>query len=265
MDALHLLLGLGLGAVIGLLLGLLGGGGSIVTVPALVYVMGQPVELATGTSLVIVGLNAAFGALNHSRAGRVRWRTGLAFGAAGITGALAGAWLNHQVRGALVLFLFAFLMLGAAGAMLRPVRPPKDAAAGAALDAAAHPWRHALKLAGTGLAVGALTGFFGVGGGFLIVPALALVLGLPMREAVATSLVAIAINSAAGLAGHLRFGGIDPLVTAVFVVAGFGGAAAGTRWAGALPEARLRLLFALLVVGLALYLLYRNVGAVLHA
>jgi uncharacterized membrane protein YfcA len=260
MDPPHVLLGLAFGALIGLLLALLGGGGSILAVPVLVYVMGQPAQLATGTSLAIVGANAAFGALTHHRAGRVRWGTGLAFGGAGIAGALAGAWLNHRVPEPLVLLGFAVVMLAAAGAMLRPVRAPKP---GAVTAPPAGGGAYAARLAGTGLAVGGLTGFFGVGGGFLIVPALALVLGLPMREAVATSLVAIAINAAAGLAGHLRFGGIDLAVTGVFLAGGLVGALAGARWGGALPAQTLRRLFAAVVILLALYVLYRNVGAML--
>jgi uncharacterized membrane protein YfcA len=254
-DGWQIVLGLGLGALIGLSLGLLGGGGSILTVPALVYVMGLSVPSATGTSLVIVGANALVGAAAHHRAGRGRWRTGLAFGGAGIAGALAGAWLNHRVPGPAVLFGFAVLMLVAAGAMLRP--PP------APTTPRPQTPRSVAKLVATGLAVGTLTGFFGVGGGFLIVPALTLVLGLPMREAVATSLVAIAVTSAAGLAGHLRYGAIDPAVAGLFLVGGAAGVAAGARWAGIFPERRLRRWFAVLVAALALYLLYRNALAIL--
>jgi uncharacterized membrane protein YfcA len=258
MDPLYVVLALVFGALIGLLLGLLGGGGSILTVPVLVYVMGQSVRLATGTSLAIVGLNALFGSLTHHRAGRVRWRLGLGFGAAGILGALAGTWLNALVRGETVLFLFAFVMLAAAAGMLRPIRAPK---AGEAPPN--HGPAYVLRLSLTGLAVGALTGFFGVGGGFLIVPALALVVGLPVREAMATSLVAIAVNSAAGLAGRLGLGGVDLVTTGLFAAGGFAGAAGGARWAGALPERALRRWFAYLVIALAVYLLYRNFGAVL--
>jgi uncharacterized membrane protein YfcA len=183
----------------------------------------------------------------------------LAFGGAGVAGALAGAWLNHQVPGQTVLFLFAFLMLAAAGAMARPIRPSKRGELGT--DREGHA-TYAVRLSLTGLIVGTLTGFFGVGGGFLIVPALALVIGLPTREAVATSLVAIAINAAAGLAGHLSLGGIDLGMTALFLAGGTAGALGGSRWSGHLPEQTLRRLFAALVVALALYLLYRNVGAI---
>src|ERR1700738_2848195 len=114
---------LGFGAFIGLALGSLGAGGSILTVPILVYAMGAPVQSATGTSLAIVGLNALAGAVMHLRRGRALLRTGLAFGASGLAGALRGAWLHHQVRGEIVLVLFACLMLVVAVALLlRPYR-----------------------------------------------------------------------------------------------------------------------------------------------
>src|SRR5581483_10609943 len=181
----------------------LGAGGSILTVPILVYALGVPVQAATGTSLAIVGLNAAAGAADQLRRGRVLPRTGLAFGASGLVGALAGAWLNHQLQGEVVLVLFSLLMVGAAAAMLR--RRPADRSDGFEERYDARGW---LRLAAVGLGIGFLSGFFGVGGGFLIVPALVLVLGLPMRYAVGTSLLAIALNAVWGLAGHLSFGGL---------------------------------------------------------
>lgn len=119
MNVDKLLPGMGFGALIGLALGSLGAGGSILTVPILVYALGVPVQAATGTSLVIVGLNSAAGAVDYLRRGRALPRTAMAFGGSGLAGALAGAWLNHQVRGDLVLVLFALLMLGAAYGLIR--------------------------------------------------------------------------------------------------------------------------------------------------
>ena len=196
----HVTLTLAFGVVVGLALGLVGGGGSILTVPILVYALGESVHLATGTSLAIVGANALIGAWDHARAGRVRLRTALIFGGAGIFGAFAGTYLNHLASGRIILLGFAVLMLAAAVAMARVRLGDRQ---GRATLTSVSP-----RVVGAGLAVGVLTGFFGVGGGFLIVPALVLVLGLPMRAAVGTSLLVIAINSAAALLGHLH-GGVD--------------------------------------------------------
>lgn len=238
------------GAIVGLALGLVGGGGSILTVPILVYALGESVHLATGTSLAIVGANALIGAWDHARFGRVRLPVALTFGGSGIAGALGGSWLNHLVPGRVILLGFALLMLAAAGAMAR-VRfdTPQLRREHTGLSA---------RVVTAGLAVGLLTGFFGVGGGFLIVPALVLALGLPMREAVGTSLVVIAINSAAALAAHLRYGGVDLGVTALFIAGGAVGSILGSRFAGRLDERRLRLGFAGMVALVALYILTRT-------
>jgi uncharacterized membrane protein YfcA len=251
------LVSLALGAVIGLSLGLLGGGGSILTVPALVYVVGLPVAEATGTSLAIVGVTALVGAGRHLRAGRVDLHAALSFGAASMAGAVVGSVLGRGIEAALLLALFALLMIAAGAAMLRPARvDPMPSGRGT---------RGVLQVALVGAAVGTVTGFFGVGGGFLIVPALVLVLGLPMRRAVGTSLVVIALASAAGLVTHLGVGAIDLPVTLLFVVGGVAGIVLGTRWAGAVPELALRRGFATLVFVLAVFLLLRNGPAVLAA
>lgn len=243
------------GALIGLSLGLVGGGGSILTVPILVYAIGQPVHDATTTSLAIVGLNALAGVVGHARAGNVQVRTGLAFGAAGIAGAFVGSWLNTLVAGPLLLALFAAVMLAAAGAMLR--RPP-PASEVAPVNTGPRNWPN---LIATGTGVGLMTGFFGVGGGFVIVPALVLVLGLPMRAAVGTSLLIIAINSASGLLAHLRYGGLDLEITALFVLGGLGGVIGGVRLAGRVPQRRLSQIFAAMIILVAGYVLYRSYTA----
>ena len=244
-----------LGVVIGLSLGMLGGGGSILTVPALVYLVGLPVADATGTSLAIVGITALVGAVGHHRANRVALRTAAAFGAAGMAGSVLGSLLGSHVDGRLLLLLFALLMIAAGLSMLRR-----------RADSAATPRAHGpaavVRITLAGLGVGALTGFFGVGGGFVIVPALTLVLGLPMQRAVGTSLVVIALSSAAGLLTHLGSGSLDVAVTAFFIVGSVAGIAVGVRLAGRLPEPALRRGFAALVFVLAGYLLVRNAGAV---
>ncbi len=240
------------GTAIGLMLGLVGGGGSILTVPILVYAIGLGVHEATATSMVIVGLTALSGALPHARAGRVELRTALLFGVAGIAGAFAGTWANQRVSGPVILLLFGVLMVGVAARMAFGKKPaPRPA------DAVAHP--AAAPVAG--LVVGVMTGFFGVGGGFLIVPALVLALGLPMRLAVGTSLVIIAINSASGVVAHLPTGGFDLQVALVFIVGGFVGSQIGGRLAGRVDEARLTRGFAALVALVGLYLIVQNGAA----
>jgi uncharacterized membrane protein YfcA len=237
------------GMLVGLSLGLVGGGGSILTVPILVYVLGESVHLATGTALAIVGANALIGAWEHGRAGHVRLPVALSFGGIGITGALAGSWLNHLAPERAVLLGFALLMVGASVAMARVRLVDRKA------DPEPEIW---WRVVFTAVGVGVLTGFFGVGGGFLIVPALVLVLGLPMRDAIGTSLLVIAINAAAALAGHLRFGGIDLEVTALFIAGGALGTILGSRLSGRVDEQRLRQTFAALVLLIGFYILGRT-------
>ena len=241
------------GILIGLLLGLLGGGGSILTVPVLVYGIGMGVHEATATSLAIVGTNALLGTLGHHRTGNVCWREGLSFGAAAMAGAYGGAWLNHLVDGQLLLVLFSFVMLAAALAMLRSrtatktsIHPPKSSAE----------WGRIL-LAGFG--AGLMTGFFGVGGGFLIVPALVLVVGLSVHRAVGTSLLVIGISSFTGLLGHLQYGGINLSVTLLFVAAGAAGIWLGTLLAPRVTQASLRRGFAYFIIVVAISLMARTV------
>jgi uncharacterized protein len=239
------------GATIGLLLGLVGGGGSIITVPILVYAIGLTPHEATATSLVIVGLTALSGAIPHAREGRVDLRTAIAFGASGILGAFAGTWVNQRVSGPMILLLFGVLMLVVAVRMAfagKPAPRPSDFE------------RNRLAVPAAGLAVGLMTGFFGVGGGFLIVPALVLALGLSMRLAVGTSLVIIAINSFSGVLAHLGGGGFDWGVAAIFVVGGFLGSQIGGRLAGRIDDAKLSKGFAALVAAIGIFLIARNVG-----
>jgi uncharacterized membrane protein YfcA len=248
-------LSLAFGLLIGFSLGLLGGGGSVLTVPILVYAVGLPVASAIPTSLAIVGATAAMGALGYHRKRRVRWRTALLFGLVGSTGALVGAWLSHLAAPRAILVLFSFVMIGTALSMFRRAATEEHWGEGAA----ERPHRpHVTLTALTGLGVGLLTGFFGVGGGFAIVPALVVVLGLPMRDAVGTSLAVIALNSGAALLGHLRFGAVDLPITALFLVGGLFGTSLGRKLSGRLPERTLQRLFAVLLVVLAGFVLYEN-------
>lgn len=238
------------GVLIGMLLGLVGGGGSILTVPILVYVIGLNVQAATATSLAIVGASALAGSIPHARAGRVNLRVAVFFGLFGIAGAFAGTWLNHLLSGPWILLLFGLLMLVVAARMWR--RNPVPAAQ-------AEQEQHiGWKVPVAGLSVGLLTGFFGVGGGFLIVPALALALGMPMVVAIGTSLIIIAINSASGLAAHASAGEFNAPVALLFIAGGLAGGLAGGRLAGHINEQVLTRAFSVLVAGVGLYLFVRN-------
>jgi uncharacterized protein len=264
------------GLLIGLLLGTLGGGGSILTVPVLVYLLHQSPHAATAGSLLIVGITAAVGMIVHRRAGRVRLALGITFGALGVAGSYAGTRLSSGVPPGLLLSLFAGLMLAAAAAMIR--RPRRTAArcerATGSPPAAARTsgrrragqrlggsmvLRRGLKIIVAATGVGLLTGFFGVGGGFVIVPALVLALGFDMPAAVGTSLLVIAINSATALAARLgSLAGLDWALLGVFTVAALAGALAGNRVASRIDPSRLTTAFTVLLIAVAAYSLVRS-------
>lgn len=248
MDSLMLGVDLLFGILIGLTLGVLGGGGSIFTVPVLVYIAGQSPQAAVTASLIIVGVNASMGAFFHRTQGTVQWRVALLFGGVGMVAAYAASGLSQRVPPTLLMTLFALLMLVIGGWMLLS-KPPT------AQLRARRGW---LSIALSGGTVGALTGFLGVGGGFLIVPALVMIVGLSMREAVGTSLVIIAMNSAAGLLGHLGGEMVDMPVIVSFAVAGILGSLLGARLTRIIKPDQLRTGFAGLVVLLGLVLLIDN-------
>ena len=242
-----MLLAVPIGLTIGLLLGLLGGGGSILAVPALVYVLGQDVRSATTTSLLVVGATALAGALAHARGGHVGWRCAAAFGAIGGLGSLVGTALNRHLDEPLILVLFALVLLASAWAMLRhrPAVQPR----------AQRLWVTVVPIA---LGVGLLTGFFGVGGGFLIVPALVVLLGMPMELAVGTSLLVIALTSALALSAHLATGAIEWPLAVALTGSAILGALAGSSVGGRVPQERLRQAFAGLIVAIGAFLLAKN-------
>jgi hypothetical protein len=238
-----------LGFSIGLALGLLGGGGSILTVPALVYLVGQSPQAAVTTSLAIVGANSIFGASFHKRRGTLDWKVALLFGGMGMLAAYLAAGLSHFFSPALLMVMFAMLMLVVGVIMLR----------GSAWLSSRNAVKPNLWLAlVSGTLVGLLTGVLGVGGGFLIVPALVMLVGLPMTHAVGTSLAIIAANSFAGLMGHLQEASFDFELLLVFVTAGIGGTYLGMRLGQRLPAQRLRQAFAVFVMLLAVFLLVDN-------
>jgi uncharacterized membrane protein YfcA len=241
----------GLGVLVGVLLGLLGGGGSILAVPALVYGAGVPLAAAVPMSLLVVGVSSATALLPRLRAGQVAWRIAGVFGVTGAGAAFAGAAVNRLVDPGVVLIGFAALMVTAAVGMLREQVP---VGGDCALPGGGVNWRGCLpKAIGSGLAVGFLTGLFGVGGGFLIIPALVLLLGLPMTVAVGTSLLIIVVNSAAGFAAHAGDTPLDHRLAAVFTLTAVAGSLLATPLATRLPADRLRRWFAYLVLVVAAF------------
>jgi uncharacterized membrane protein YfcA len=242
---------IGLGLLIGALLGLLGGGGSILAVPALVYGAAIPLSEAVPMSLLVVGVSSATALLPRLRHGQIAWRIAAVFGAAGGAAAFAGAAVNRLLDPRIVLAGFAALMVVAA---VRMLREQTSTGGDCALPGGGVNWRGCLpKAIGSGLAVGFLTGLFGVGGGFLIIPALVLLLGLPMATAVGTSLVVIVINSAAGFAAHATGATLDYALAAAFSLAAITGSLAAARAATRLPADRLRRWFAYLVLAVAAF------------
>jgi uncharacterized membrane protein YfcA len=268
-----MLIAIPLGIAIGLSLGALGGGGSILTVPALVYVLGQDPRTATTSSLVIVGVTSLLALVPHARAGRVRFTQGLLFGLLGTAGSLAGSALSTAVRPTTLLTAFAALMLLVAALMIRRARSaPREL--GHTIDPTVepmlslHPFTCACprvaKVVVTATVVGLLTGFFGVGGGFALVPALVLALGFPMPVAVGTSLLVIAVNSATALAARVGSGGghLDWVLIGVFTLAAVAGSLVGGRLAGRANPRHLTIAFATLLVLVALYTGVRSLGLV---
>ncbi|GGK29282.1 UPF0721 transmembrane protein [Pilimelia terevasa] len=237
----------GLGALIGVLLGLLGSGGSILAVPALLYGAGMPLSAAIPSSLVVVGASAATGLLPRLRSGLIQWRIAGVVGLVGGLAAFGGAAVNRLLPPTAVLVGFAAVMAAAGVRMLRG--GAASGAAGCYRPDGRVRWRScAPRSAATGAGVGFLTGLFGVGGGFLIVPALVLLLGLSMEMAVATSLVVIALNSAAGFLAHAPTGDLDYPVVGMFTAAAVAGSLGAARFGRRLPADRLRRWFAYLVL-----------------
>ncbi len=253
-----ILLGFALAALIGLTLGLLGGGGSILTVPVLVYVLGFPAKTAIAMSLPVVGVTSLISAGFHWKLGNVRIQTAVMFGLVAMIGSFAGAKLSVFLSGGVQLTLLAVVMLGAAASMLRGNRLSENTD-----DADATSLRRRFAtLAPAALAVGVLTGLVGIGGGFLVVPALVLLARVPMRQAVGTSLLVIAMNSASGFVGYLGTVQFDWGFLSVFTAIAVTGALVGTALASRVPQAALKRAFAVFLLVLAVFVLVKNLGAV---
>ena len=244
------------GSFVGFSLGLVGGGGSILAVPLMLYVVGVPsVHVAIGTSALAVALNAAANLFAHARAGTVKWRCAGVFAAAGVIGAFGGSTLSKRVDGPKLLALFALLMLVVAGVML--ARRTREGDATIQLDRGNLP-----KLLASGLATGALSGFFGIGGGFLIVPGLMLATGMPIVNAIGSSLVSVTAFAGTAALNYAISGLLDWRLALVFLAGGVLGGLPGGRAACKLGDKRgaLNVIFAGITVAVALYMLGRALG-----
>lgn len=257
MDPLHEALGALSGGLVGFTLGLVGGGGSILAVPLMVYLVGiKNPHIAIGTSAFAVAANAAIGLLNHAKSGNVNWRCGVIYAAAGILGALLGSSAGKAFDGQKLLFLFALVMVAVGVLMLRG---RKDTG----IQGAKCTRENAPKVVGFGGVTGLFSGFFGIGSGFLIVPGLISSTRMPILNAVGTSLVAV---TAFGLTTALNYalsGLVDWLLAAIFIAGGIIGSLAGTRAARQLAgkSGRLTTIFATLIFAVAAYMLVRSLTA----
>lgn len=249
-----LLMDVVIGAVIGLTLGLLGGGGSILTVPALVYLVGQNPQIAVTTSLLIVGANSITGALLHRVQGGINLRVALVFGGVGMISSYLFAGFSKIFAPTTLMIAFSLLMLVVGWLMIvrkSPTQTTRDLPINWVLTAI------------SGAGAGALTGFLGVGGGFLILPTLVMLVGLPIKQAVGTSLVIIAMNSLSGFLGHLNDLALNYSVLFLFVAAGMVGVFAGSQLAKRIKPDQLHQGFGIFVLLLAIFLLYDNLQKVL--
>ena len=256
LDATHYILGAFSGCLVGFTLGLVGGGGSILAVPLMVYLGGvtNP-HVAIGTSALAVSINAATGLASHARAHTVKWRCGGMYATAGVIGAFAGSSLGKALDGQKLLFLFAIVMLIVGALMLRGRKA-------AGIPGAQCNRTNAPKVLGFGLATGLFSGFFGIGGGFLIVPGLVASTGMPMINAVGTSLVAVTAFGLATAFNYALSGLVDWPLAGVFiaggVVGGFAGTAIAKRVSG---TGHLTTVFAILIFVVATYMLWRSASA----
>lgn len=257
-TTMALVIALFLAGLVGISLGLLGGGGSILTVPILTYVLGMAPREAIAASLFIVGVTSAIGMIGHARARRVRWATGALFGIAGMVGAFLGGLLGGVIPGVVLMILFAIMMIITAVAMIRGRKSP--AAPDSAKVSSGPP---VLRILLDGLLVGLATGLVGAGGGFLIVPALNLLGGLPMAIAIGTSLLVIAMKSFAGLGGYLFSVQLHWPVVLAFTGVAVAGSFVGVSLAGRIPERALRKSFGVFVLVMGVFVLTQEVPSLI--
>jgi uncharacterized membrane protein YfcA len=257
LDTLHYLLGAGSGLIVGFVLGLVGGGGSILAVPLMVYVVGvSNPHVAIGTSALAVAVNAGTGLAGHARARSVKWRCAVMYAGAGVAGALAGSTLGKSIDGQKLLFLFALVMLLVGVLMLR------GRGRGGNPDAECNR-ENAVKVLSYGAGTGAFSGFFGIGGGFLVVPGLVASTGMPMLNAIGSSLVAVAAFGLTTAANYALSGLVDWLLAGVFILGGIAGGLGGAVAAKRLSKKHgtLTTIFAVMIFLVAGYMIWRSVEA----
>jgi uncharacterized membrane protein YfcA len=257
LEPIQYLLGVGSGALVGFVLALVGGGGSILAVPLMVYLVGVPSpHVAIGTSAFAVAANAATGLVNHARHGHVKWRCALLFAVSGVAGAAAGSTIGKVFDGQRLLFLFALVMVAVGILMLHRRTTYGDHEVRLGRE-------NAGKLFGFGLGAGAFSGFFGIGGGFLIVPGLTAATGMTMINAVGSSLVAVTAFGLTTAANYALSGLVDWALAFAFIIGGLAGGISGTRLARHLTNGRDRLTaaFAILIFVVAAYMLWKSYAA----
>ncbi|WP_315736376.1 MULTISPECIES: sulfite exporter TauE/SafE family protein [unclassified Bradyrhizobium] len=261
LSAAELALGSLSGSFVGFTLGLIGGGGSVLAVPLMVYLVGvgNP-HVAIGTSAVAVAINAAANLANHARSGNVKWRCALVFAATGVVGAFAGSTLGKMVDGQKLLLLFALVMIVIGLLMLRKRGTDSQLDVKLSRD-------NLLPLVAFGFGTGMLSGFFGIGGGFLIVPALMFATGMPILYAIGSSLVSVTAFGLTTAANYALSGLVDWALAATFLVAGIAGGLVGAKLAARLSSTRgtLNKVFATVVFVVAAYMIYRSWSALGHS
>lgn len=255
-----MLLTFSLAVIIGLLLGLLGGGGSILTVPMLVYLLHVEPKQAIVTSFVVVGVSSLIALISHATRGSVCWKSGVFFGLAGMVGAFGGGRLAAHFSSDLLMSLFGLVSLATGLLMLRRPRAVAGTPSAGELVKVCPLQVPFLRVLFDGLFVGVITGMVGVGGGFLIVPALTLLVGLPMQAAVGTSLLVIAMNALAGLSGYSQHVAINVELTTVVMLGAILGSALGAWWSAYIKPAALRKVFGLMVIAVAGYVLSQSLN-----
>ncbi len=257
LTAIQMVLAVLSGGVVGFTLGLIGGGGSILAVPLLLYVVGvHDPHIVIGSTALAVAVNAYLNLIPHWKQGTVRWKTAVTFAIPGAVGAYAGSVLGKLANDRTILFLFAILMLVIAGWMLRPKRNRNAVDSGSEV--------RILRIVPTGLAIGLMSGFFGIGGGFLIVPGLVFSAGLSMPEAIGTSLFSVGTFGLTTAVSYALSGLVDWLIVLLYIGGGLAGGMFGAytcTWIGRNVR-RLQVLFSGVLVVVACYMLYMNLVAV---
>ncbi len=282
LSPLQLILSVISGVLVGFSLGLIGGGGSILAIPLLLYFVGlasearNPTEysyivhLVLGTTALAVGLNAYLNAYMHFRRGNVRMKQGIFFTIPGIIGDIIGAYLSHLMSGAFVLFLFSFLMIAVAAKMWKTKCKTLQTATKAVKENGSGGLSSLIsgvnlqRVIPAGLAVGFASGYFGIGGGFLVVPGLLFSSSLDMLRAVGTSLIAVGTFGVTAASTYAFYGDINIIVSILYLIGGIAGGYAGASVASSIPKSTLRKIFAIIIVVVAFYTMYQNINGLYY-